>query len=260
MVRSLGGFLLSYYLAAYWLVPLLWGHYEHHQKLETAPKTAFTKEGIPGDALNVAMIGSEADLIHSMTAAGWYPADPITFKTSAKITASALFGRAYPTAPVSNLYVFGRIEDLAFEQPVPRTTRQRHHVRFWRSDKLGQDGRPLWIGAATFDRSVGVSHTTGQVTHHIAPDIDEERDKLIGDLLAKQQVVSEYQVTGVGIAHVGKNGGGDQYFTDGEMSVGVLTAGGAANPVAVNLPPNPLAIQAKNGLWTALRAFLKTRL
>jgi hypothetical protein len=61
----------------------------------------------------------------------------------------------------------------------------------------------------------------------------------------------------VGLAHVGKNGGGDQYFTDGEMSVGVLTKGGAANPAAVDLPQNPVAIQAKNGLWTAFRAFLK---
>jgi LssY C-terminus len=37
-------------------------------------------------------------------------------------------------------------------------------------------------GSATFDRGVGLSRYTGQVTHHIAPDIDAERDALTDDL------------------------------------------------------------------------------
>jgi LssY C-terminus len=44
-------------------------------------------------------------------------------------------------------------------------------VRFWRWDKLF-DERPVWFGAATFDERVGLSYTTGQVTHHIGPDVD----------------------------------------------------------------------------------------
>jgi hypothetical protein len=245
--------LAVYYVLAYWVAPSLWRHYEHHPKLETAPKTTFTKEGIPGDPLNVGLVGNEADVIHSMTASGWLPADPITFRTSMRITESALFGKPYPTAPVSNLYVFGRVEDLAFEQSVPGNTRQRNHVRFWRSDELGRDGKPLWIGAATFDQSVGVSHLTGKITHHIAPDLDEERDKLIGDLLAHSQLVSQYQVTGVGGILWGRNGGGDKYFTDGELSIGVLTTGGAANTTGVLLPANPVMVQAKNGIWSTFR-------
>ena len=47
---------------------------------------------------------------------------------------------------------------------------------------MGRDGVPLWIGAVTFDRSVGFSHLTGQITHHIGADIDAERDGLVGDL------------------------------------------------------------------------------
>jgi hypothetical protein len=245
--------LAVYYGLAYWVAPTIWRHYEHQPKMESAPKTTFTKEGIPGDPLNVGLVGGESDVIRSMVAAGWMPADPITFRTSARITASALFGKAYPTAPVSNLYVFGRVEDLAFEQPVPGNTRQRNHVRFWRSDELGRDGKPFWIGAATFDQSVGVSHLTGKITHHIAPDLDAERDKLMGDLLAHGQLVSQYQVTGIGNMLWGRNGGGDKYFTDGELSVGVLTAGGSANTGAVSLPQNPVGVQAKNGVWSVFR-------
>src|SRR2546427_628383 len=79
-------------------------------------------------------------------------------------------------------------QDLAFEKPAGRSASRRHHVRFWRSGELGQGGEPLWIGAATFDRSVGLSHRTGQVTHHIAPDVDTERDGLVADLVRAGQL------------------------------------------------------------------------
>jgi hypothetical protein len=247
---------LIYYLLAYWITPALWTHYEHHPELEKAQKTTFTKEGIPGDALNIGLVGTEEDVIHSMVMAGWLPADPITFRTSTRITTSALFGKPYPNAPVSNLYVFGRIEDLAFEQAVPGKSRQRHHVRYWRSDTLGRDGRPFWIGAVTFDRSVGVSHLTGKITHHIDGDIDAERDKIIADLTAQKQLTFEYQVTGLGATLQARNGGGDIYYTDGELSIGVLTASGAQNQAPVKTHDSPIAVQAKNGVWTILRRVL----
>jgi hypothetical protein len=249
-----GALALCYYLLAYWIAPMMWKHYEHHPKMEDAPKFALTREGIPGDALNIALIGEQADVIHSMIIADWLPADPVTFKSSVKITASALFGKPYPTAPVSNLYLFGRVEDLAFEQPVAGNTRQRHHVRFWRSAELGKDGKPMWIGAATFDRSVGVSHLTGKITHHVAPDIDAERDKIIADLKGHQQLVTEYQVTGIGVTFRRRNGGGDSYSSDGELTVGVLTAGGAENPAVVQVKENPPAVQWKDRGWRFWRS------
>ena len=46
--------------------------------------------------------------------------------------------------------------------------------------------------------SVGFSHRTGQVTHHIAPDIDAERHGLIQELIKAGWLDKIYQVTGVG--------------------------------------------------------------
>jgi hypothetical protein len=110
-----------------------------------------------------------------MTAIAWFPADPIPFRSSIRIAVDCVFRKPDESAPVSNLYLFGRSQDLAFEQPVGNSPRQRHHVRFWRSDRP-VDARPVWFGSATFDERVGLSHTTAQVTHHIAPDVDAERD------------------------------------------------------------------------------------
>ena len=80
------------------------------------------------------------------------------------------------------MYYNGRRQDLAFEKPVGKSADRRHHVRFWRALEHGQEGRAVWLGAATFDRGVGFSRDDARVTHHIAPDIDADRDLLTADL------------------------------------------------------------------------------
>ena len=108
-----------------------------------------------------------------------------------------VFDRPYPDAPVSTLLFEGRRQDLAFEKPVGDSADQRHHVRFWETTGR-DDGRPLWLGSASFDRGVGVSHDTGQITHHIGPDVDAERDLVIADLTTAGVVVSTYEMPGAG--------------------------------------------------------------
>lgn len=123
---------------------------------------------------------------------------------------------------MSRLLFEGRAQDLAFEKPVGDSADRRHHVRFWQTDTVGDDGRPLWLGSASFDRGVGLSHDTGAITHHIGPDIDAERDFLIGDLRAAGELISTSELAGIGATKTGRNGGGDPYFTDGKAIIGVL--------------------------------------
>jgi LssY C-terminus len=244
-------------LLAYLILPALWRHYEHQPALAEAPKTTRTAQGIPGDPLNVGLVGPEDDVVRSMLAAGWSPADPITLRSSLEIASSVVFRRPDPEAPVSDLYLFGRKQDLAFEKPVGDNARRRHHVRFWRSDDLGREGVPLFIGSTTFDLSVGLSRDTGQITHHIAPDVDAQRDELIADLVAAGRLTRVYQVTGVGATLFGRNGEGDRYDTDGELTIGVLAAGA----IQVDRPDrlsNPVMVRMKEQLWTAIRPFLSS--
>jgi hypothetical protein len=256
LLRALLVVVIVWLLAAYLILPALWKHYEHHPALENAPKTTVTAQGIPGDPLNLGLIGNEDDLVHAMLDAGWYPANPISLRTSLRIASSVLLARPYAEAPVSNLFLFGRRQDLAFEKPVGGSARRRQHVRFWRSAELGREGIPLWIGAVTFDRSVGISHRTGQITHHIAPDIDAARDGLIADLVKAGRLVKLFQVTGVGATLVGRNGGGDLYFTDGELTIGVLASGKSRDRQPVQLP-NPVAVRVKAQFWSAIRPLIQ---
>lgn len=214
--------LAAWAIAAYLLVPLVWRvYFRHHPSLADVDRVTHTADGHPGDPINIALVGTEAEIIRAMTAAGWYPANPITFHSSVRIVVDSVFRRPDDQAPVSSLFLFGRKQDFAFEQPVGNSPRQRHHVRFWRSNEM-EDARPLWLGAATFDTRVGLSHTTGEVTHHIGPDVDAERDR-IADQLGKAGWVEEtYWNNDFHHRLEGRNGGGDRWHTDGRLEVVVL--------------------------------------
>ncbi|MEI7780667.1 MAG: LssY C-terminal domain-containing protein, partial [Planctomycetota bacterium] len=108
------------------------------------------------------------------------------------------------------------------EQPVGNSPKQRHHVRFWRSTEVDGNGEPLWLGAATYDERVEISRTTGGVTHRIGPDIDRERNKLLTDTRDSGVLDGFYWVDRFHRSRDGRNGGGDPYFTDGRLAVGVI--------------------------------------
>jgi hypothetical protein len=261
--RVLKGLLIAaamlggYAVLAYVALPSAWTHYEHQHGLEGRPMVTHTKQGIPGDPLNVGLVGSKEDVVRAMHAAGWSPADPITLKSSIEIIGSVLLRRPDDEAPVSPLFYEGRQEDLAYEKPYGSSADQRHHVRFWKVLESGQEGQPVWLGSVTFDRGVGLSRYTGQVTHHIAPDIDAERDGLLDDLVRTGMVVTRYQVSGIGPTLNGRNGEGDPYYTDGEIWMAVLVVAGKKRTE----PPADLAIPAlvaaKNGIWNAVVGTLR---
>jgi hypothetical protein len=81
-----------------------------------APRVTHTSSGIPGDPVNVALLGPESDVIRALIAAKWHPADPLTFRSSVRIAVDSVFRRPDEDAPVSTLQLFGRKQDLAFEQ------------------------------------------------------------------------------------------------------------------------------------------------
>ncbi len=249
LLRILSTLLVCYLLLAYFVLPSLWRHYEHQKKLDGLPMVTTTAQGIPGDPINVGMVGSTKDILCAMREAGWYAADPVTWKSSIEISGSVLLDQPYPRAPVSPLFYAGRSEDLAFEKPVGKSADQRHHVRLWMVLKDGEEGRPVWLGAATFDRSVGLSRYTGAITHHIAPDIDLDRDLIETSLQAAGMITARYQVMGIGPTLLGRNGGGDTYFTDGEVWVLRLVEACKKTTARPAILPSPPAVQFKDMIW-----------
>jgi hypothetical protein len=253
LLLAAGAVVILYISFAYIILPLAWTHYEHQPKLATAPMVTRTAQGIPGDALNVGLVGTHENVVRAIHDAGWFPADPITLKTSIEIIGSVLLDRSYKTAPVSPLYYQGRKQDLAFEKPSGKSADRRHHVRFWLALDRGEEGRPVWLGSVTFDRGVGLSHYTGAVTHHISPDIDAEREGLINDLVKAGMVAATYQVTGIGPTLNGRNGEGDRYYSDGEIHLARLVQDGRKTSSPPRVLDPPALVHFKDQLWAAAK-------
>ena len=239
-----------YVVVSYLILPATWTRIEHEPGMAKHTMLTATAQGIPGGPINVGLIGTRDDVVRAFHAAGWYPADPITLRTSVEIIGSVLFDRPYANAPVSPLFFEGRREDLAFERPEGGSADRRQHVRLWKVLESGMEGSPVWLGSATFDSGVTLSRDTGQVTHRIAPNIDEERDRLIAGLDNARMVVSVFQMKGIGPTLNGRNGEGDPYHTDGEIWIARLVGGGREAERPAEMQPAPALIRMKDALFS----------
>lgn len=222
---------------AWWAAPLvliIWGLFAYltlprlHRILTTLYVPAYfigraqTADGLLGDPINLGLRGESVDIHHAMQNAGWHLAEDVNLSSSWKIIVNTLRGRPYPTAPVSPLFLFDRKEDFAYQQEVDGSPQKRHHVRFWKTPfgwRLPGGIQVDWLAAATFDRAVGLSLFTFQVTHKIDAETDLERDYVVETVkfmnpAAKVEVIHDFST-----GYHSRNGGGDSIITDGDLPI-----------------------------------------
>jgi hypothetical protein len=188
-------------LGAYLLIPALFRLSRIIRPPKHLPIYSVTPDGLASDPINVGIICTRRELITAMEQAGWYMADRHTFQNVARTVIAIALGHSYKTAPVSNLYLFGRKQDIAFEIPVGATPSHRHHVRFWATtfDERTQPmnissihwqhrrehvfgDQLLWVGAASLDVGISVISHNLQLSHMIDPDTDSERELIVKQL------------------------------------------------------------------------------
>ncbi|MGP9536502.1 LssY C-terminal domain-containing protein [Brachybacterium sp. AOP43-C2-M15] len=189
-----------------------------------------TTEGVLSDPINIALDGPERDLHVAMRRAGWVLAEERTLASAWSMVRSTLLRRSYPAAPVSDLYLMGRRHDFTYQQEVGGTTTKRHHVRFWRMPPdfvLPGGYRTDWLAAGTYDRAVGFSFFTLQITHRIDENIDVERDYLVDTVRFADPEVEIEVIEEFSTSYHDRNGQGDRFRTDGDLPV-IDVAGAAA--------------------------------
>ncbi len=102
-IRWLLVILVAWAVAAYLVIPRVAKlYYRHH--FTDGPRITQTANEHPGDPVNVAIEGEEELLVRAMHAAGWYPADPITFSSSVRIVVDSVVRKPDDDAPVSSLF------------------------------------------------------------------------------------------------------------------------------------------------------------
>jgi hypothetical protein len=193
-------------------------------RLEAMPAaTTNASGGRTGDPVNLAVVGS-LDILLSAFAGRWDESETISLLTCWKTVRAFLLGSNYRYSPVSGLWLFGRVQDIALQR-TRHSINERLHLRLWLTG-LDFEGQPVWVGQVS--RDIGVRFTTrawNLTTHRIDPDVDEARDYVIEDLLEADRVTAAGYVGGVGACGTDaprRNLTGDPYFTDGARAVIVL--------------------------------------
>jgi LssY C-terminus len=183
---------------------------------------ARTSDGLLGDPINLALRGQEAQVHAAMTRAGWIRADDLSVTSGMRILTSTLSRRSYTEAPVSPLNLFDRQQDFAYQQEVAGSPSKRHHVRFWRCPEswMLPGGYAVdWLAAGTYDKSVGLSLFTLQVTHKIEENTDIERDYIVETVKAATPEVEVEVIKNFSTGYHSRNGGGDLIITDGDLPI-----------------------------------------
>ena len=185
-----------------------------HSTVLKLPLYSQTLTGSRMEPINFIYVGSEEQILKAFHSHGWYRADPSTLSNTLKALAVGFQSRQYLTAPVTPSYLNFKPENLAFEQSTAmHSLKQRHHTRLWKTDYVVPGGAPIWVATASFDEGVEFVGPARLPTHHIDPNIDSERSYIINSLGLKKNLLN------VVPPQLGKNAGGDGFFTDGKAEL-----------------------------------------
>ena len=194
---------VTYGLAAYVILPRIIRVGLALLRHQRVPAYTATGDGLPGDPVNLALVGTFAELRKAFAELGWAEADPLGIGSSWRMAQSFVFNRPYPTAPFSSLYLFNRRQDIGFQKAIGDSPRKRHHVRFWglsladaeqtagstalwkNTARPAEGETAVWVGAVTRDTGLSLTRWSFQITHATDSDTDAERDFVVSELTAR---------------------------------------------------------------------------
>lgn len=186
------------------------------------PRRVQDQQGNPGDMVNFALIGSEQQVKTDLANAGWIPTDANTQDALIHGLLQTLEHQSYHAVPMSTLYLFGRPQDMAYARGHDlEVAASRNHLRLWKSAEI-VDGKPLWVGSATHDHGFETDQRNGGITHHIDPDIDQERDFIVQSLADSGGARAAAYVLPANPVASAKTATGGSFTTDGRIAVILL--------------------------------------
>ena len=228
---------LTYGIAAYIILPRVVRVGLKIAQRKRVPRFTITGDGLPGDPVNLVLIGTRQQLRDAFAIAGWSEADRLGVTSSWRMVRAFVFNAPYATAPFSTLYLFGRGQDIGFQKAIDNSPRKRHHIRFWASSLTRAEAtvgtadfwlntdlpphheRVLWVGAGTKDTGLSYTQLTFQITHATDADTNIERDYIIAELRKNRVIVdvNSYR-SGQRLPTERVN----HYMTDGQVTVASL--------------------------------------
>ena len=139
---------MTYGIAAYIVLPRAIRMGLKILQRKRVPSYTITGDGLPGDPVNVVLVGTLQQLRDAFAALGWSDADRLSLASSWGMVRAFVLNVPYPSAPFSTLYLFGRGQDIGFQRAIDNSPRKRHHIRFWAlsQKRAGLLGEPQVFG------------------------------------------------------------------------------------------------------------------
>lgn len=179
-------------------------------------QTIAEKPPKPSDKTNLMFIGSREKLTAAFAAANWSPAASLSKVSGFETFAAIAEQRGYKEAPMSALLLEGRPADLNYQKQ-NNTFAKRHHLRIWsRPQWRGQD---VWVASSTHDTGIDFSAENRTFIHKVDSQVDNERMKVVWDLVATGLVKSWTLVDRPAVPKQSMNATGDNLVTDGKIAV-----------------------------------------
>jgi len=172
-----------------------------------------------GDMVNFVIVGNQVKVADALTAADWHIADRDVKESVLKAALETYEKKAYLTMPMSDLYLYGRIQDYGYEQAEPyAVVASRHHFRIWKAP-FTWNAQEVWVGAGTHDIGFEKDQRNGNVTHKIDPNVDGERDNIGATLEKSGKVKSLTYYLPPNPVQDSRNATGGGYHSDGRILV-----------------------------------------
>jgi len=150
--------------------------------LDGLPYWSYSKrQPQPIDLVNVMFVGAEESLDAAFHAAGWAGSEPNSVHAGIGAIRAIVEDRPYGDAPMRTLLLDGAEPDRRLQKSL-NTFEKRHHLRIWRRPGEWR-GQAVWASAATEDVGATFSLRPFGFTHEIENDVDQERDKVVSDLV-----------------------------------------------------------------------------
>ena len=216
--------------------------------IRAAPFRTYTDRTFtPSDVTNLLFVGSRESIESAFKAANWVAVSELDARSAYKTVRSIAEDQEYRKAPMSTLLLGDRAPDLALAKTLD-TFSKRHHLRIWASGYL-YNGQPVWFSSSTHDVGIAFSQKQRNFIHQIDTNIDQERGKVVSDLVYTGCVQALNLVDRPWIPENATNGTGERLHTDKRIAVVELNSCGeqrrlAPVPELHSLPATSVGVRA----------------
>ncbi|MEZ5286721.1 MAG: LssY C-terminal domain-containing protein [Vicinamibacterales bacterium] len=198
------------------------------EMVRTLPfRTATEGTGIDSDVTNLLFIGSAGQVEAAFNAAGWGQTDQLNARSSYNALRAIVENQGYREAPMSTLLLDGRAPEMTYAKTL-NTFFKRHHLRIFETSATF-DGAPVLTSSSTHDSGIGFATRRKTFIHVIDEVIDEERDKVVHDMLLTGCVDGVTYVDRPWLPDDLSNSTGDTLRTD--KRIAVLRMNGCEDPM-----------------------------